>query len=434
MRAAVLLALAGACVVGGGAACGSGGSAGAGDDGGGADGSSSSSSSSGASGSSSGASGSGSGGADAGQDGTGSGSGGSSGSGSGSGSGGGSGSSSGGDAGNPNLHVEGNQLFYQGKPTRLLGVDHSGTEYACIGGYAFYEGPDPDTMATAMLTWGHVNTVRVPLNEDCWLGINGSPAMYSGTAYQQAILDYTSKLHAHGLFTIVDLHWNAPGTQQSKGQQPMADADHAPAFWTSVATAFKNDPMTVFDLYNEPHIDTSNAQTPNGDAWACWKSGCTITTPDSPVTGSYQSAGMQDLVTAVRNAGATNVLMLGGLAWADDLSGWLTHAPTDPLDQMTASFHLYNFNACIDQSCWTMVIEPLAAMYPVVTGEMGENDCAHGFIDTYMPWADTHGVSYLGWTWNTWDCSMGPALITDYDGGATGFGAGLQAHLLVTSP
>lgn len=336
------------------------------------------------------------------------------------------------DAGNMNLHVVGNQLYYQDKPTRLLGVDHSGTEYLCIGSGPIFEGPDPDTLATEMLTWGHVNTVRVPLNEDCWLGINGAPAMYSGTAYQQAIVDYAAKLHAHGLFTIVDLHWNAPGTQQSKGQQPMADADHAPAFWTSVATAFKNDPMTVFDLYNEPHVDTMNAQTT--DPWACWESGCTITTPDTGVTGSYQSAGMQDLVNAVRAAGAKNVLMLGGLAWADDLSGWLTHAPTDPLDQITASFHLYNFNSCIDQSCWTMVIEPLAAMYPVVTGEMGENDCAHSFIDTYMPWADMHGVSYLGWTWNVWDCDTGPALITDYDGGTTGFGAGLKAHLLITSP
>jgi len=418
MRASGLLALAAACVFGG-AACGSSGSAGVGgggDDGGGAG--DSGGGSGGGSGSSSGASsggGDGGGGADAAKDGSGSG-------------------GDGGDAGNQNLHVVGNQLYYQGKPTRLLGLDHSGTEYLCIGGGPIYEGPDPDTLATAMLTWGHVNSVRVPLNEDCWLGINGAPAMYSGTAYQQAILDYTSKFHAHGIFTIIDLHWNAPGTQQSKGQQPMADADHAPAFWTSVATAFKSDPMTVFDLYNEPHIDASNATLTNGDAWECWKSGCTIKTPDSPVTGSYQAAGMQDLVTAVRNAGATNVLMLGGLAWSDDLSGWLTHAPSDPLDQMTASFHLYNFNACIDQSCWTMVIEPLAAMFPVITGEMGENDCTHGFIDTYMPWADMHGVSYLGWTWNVWDCNSGPALITDYTGNTTGFGAGLKAHLLVTTP
>jgi hypothetical protein len=143
---------------------------------------------------------------------------------------------------------------------------------------------------------------------------------------------------------------------------------------------------------------------------------------------------MQDLVTAVRAAGATNVLMLGGLAYSDDLSGWLAHLPNDPLGQIAASFHLYNFNTCITQTCWDSVIGAIAKQHPVVTGEIGENDCGHAFIDTYMPWADSNGVSYLGWTWNTWNCSSGPALITDYDGGATGFGQGLKAHLLVTSP
>ena len=143
---------------------------------------------------------------------------------------------------------------------------------------------------------------------------------------------------------------------------------------------------------------------------------------------------MQDLVTAVRTAGATNVLMLGGLAYSNDLSEWLAHVPTDPLDQLAASFHNYNFNTCDTQACWEMGPGAVAAQHPVVTGELGENDCAHGFIDTYMPWADTNGISYLGWTWNTWDCDTGPALITDYDGGATGFGQGLMAHLMTTMP
>ena len=46
----------------------------------------------------------------------------------------------------------------------------------------------------------------------------------------------------------------------------------------------------------------------------------------------------------------------------------------------------------------------MAAKVPVVTGEFGENDCAHGYADGYMAWADAHGLSYLGWTWNPWDC------------------------------
>jgi hypothetical protein len=66
----------------------------------------------------------------------------------------------------------------------------------------------------------------------------------------------------------------------------------------------------------------------------------------------------------------------------------------------------------------------------LITGENGENDCAHGFVDAYMAWADGVGVSYLGWAWNPYDCKTFPALITDYATGApTAFGQGLMAHL-----
>jgi endoglucanase len=340
----------------------------------------------------------------------------------------------GGDAGGAfaGLHVVGNRLFYQGKATRLLGVDHAGSEYTCVQGNGIFEGPDADRLATAILTWGHANAVRLPLNEDCWLGLNGVLPQYSGARYADAVVSYAARLHAHGLFTIVDLHWSAPGSFPATSQQPMADADHSVAFWSSVANAFAGDAMTVFDLYNEPFVSASNAQTT--DPWTCWKSGCTVTSSLGSVTGAWQTAGMQGLVDAVRATGATNVLMLGGLSYADDLTGWLANLPVDPLGQLAASFHLYNFSSCVTVSCWDAVIAPIAKQHPVITGELGENDCAHGFIDGYMPWADANGVSYLGWAWNQWDCGRGPALISDYGGASTRFGEGLEAHLRVTSP
>ena len=76
---------------------------------------------------------------------------------------------------------------------------------------------------------------------------------------------------------------------------------------------------------------------------------------------------------------------------------------------------------------------PVAAQVPLSLTEIGENDCAHGFVDTLMSWADAHGVGYLGWTWNTWPCNSGPALITDYNGTPTAFGQGLRDHLTTVS-
>ena len=306
------------------------------------------------------------------------------------------------------LVVSGNHLVNgAGKPVRLLGVNRSGLEYACVQGWGFSDGPVDAASIAVMKTWA-MNAVRVPLNEDCWLGINGVKPQYGGAAYRLFVQGYVRRLNAAGLTAILDLHWNAPGSQRATGQQRMPDADHSPAFWSSVARTFRGNRNVIFDLYNEPHDVT----------WKCWRDGC------------GQWAGMQRLVNAVRVAGGRQPLMLGGLAWSNDLSGWLRWRPRDPLQQLIASFHLYNFTTCSTDACWNATVAPVARVVPVVTGELGENDCAHGFIDTYMPWADAGGISYLGWTWDTWNCNSGPALISGYDGTATAFGAGFRSHLL----
>jgi hypothetical protein len=311
------------------------------------------------------------------------------------------------------LRVDGNHLVDgAGRPIRLLGVNRSGTEYSCIDGNGIFDGPNDDPSVAAIASW-HANAVRVPLNEDCWLAINGVKPVYAGATYQSAIVGYVNLLHQHNLYVILDLHWNAPGRTLAKEQQPMPDADHAPAFWQSVATTFKNDPAVVFDLYNEPH---------NVD-WSCWLNGCA-----SP---GWQAAGMQNLVTVVRGAGANQPIMLSGVDWANDLSQWLQYMPNDPAHALIASFHLYDSNLCSDSSCWSSTLLPVARRVPVVTGEVGEADCGHEFIDTYMSFADLHQISYLAWVWDTWGCGgRGIALISSYDGTPTNYGVGFRGHLL----
>ncbi len=310
------------------------------------------------------------------------------------------------------LHVSGNLLRTgSGASVVLRGVNRSGTEYACIQGWGIFDGPSDAASVAAIASW-HVNAVRVPLNEDCWLGINGAAAAYSGANYRRAIKTYVKTLHAAGLVAILDLHWTAAGAARSTGQQDMPDASHAPAFWRSVAGTFEADTSTVFDLFNEPH-DVS---------WTCWRDGgdCGV---------GYKVAGMQSLLDAVRRTGATNPVLAGGLAYSNDLTSWLQYRPSDPAGNLMASWHSYNFNACVTASCWDAQILPVAKQVPVVTGEVGENDCAHGYLDALLPWLDAHHAGYLGWGWDTFDCSGFPALISNYDGTPTAFGIGLRDHL-----
>jgi hypothetical protein len=313
----------------------------------------------------------------------------------------------------PAVHVQGNRLVDDdGQAVQLVGLNRSGTEYACAQGWGIFDGPSDNTSIAAMTTW-KPDIVRVPLNEDCWLGINGVDPSYGGAAYRHAVKGFVTRLERHGLLVDLELHLSAPGGELALGQQVMADADHSPTFWRQVAATFKGDHAVLFELFNEPH-DIS---------WRCWLRGCRT-------AAGWRTAGMQDMLDAVRGTGATNVVLAGGLGWSSDLSSWLTHRPDDPTGQLAAAFHTYNFSGCSTQACWDSTVAKVAKKVPVVTTELGENDCAGGYVEPLMDWLDNHGISYLGWTWDVWDCNSGPALITSYDGSPTAYGQVVHDHFL----
>jgi endoglucanase len=340
-----------------------------------------------------------------------------------------------------------------GKPVQLRGVNRSGSEFACSvagsvdsKGYSIFDGPhyespnlsQPAWTLLAMRTWA-INAVRIPLSEHCWLGdiVKLNPA-YSGAAYREAIRHYVDQLGEQGMHAILELHVVGPdGAPNLEGEVlPLPDAQNAAEFWASVAGEFKTRTHVLYDAYNEPHL----YQLPDATArWACWRDGCTIDPVGTPPP--YTAAGMASLVTAIRNTGSTQPIMLGGLAYANDLERWLSHLPADPANALVASFHSYPAptGACVDEVCWNATVGAIRqAGRPVVTGEVGDKDCTHAYLQRYMNWADSQGgISYLAWAWNEtafpsfWSCAVGPALITTYDGTPTQtYGATYRSHLL----
>ena len=308
------------------------------------------------------------------------------------------------------LHVQANRMVDQdGHTLQLRGVNRSGSEYACVQGWGFTDGPVDDASLGAVEGWG-ANALRVPLNEDCWLGL-GAPSQFTGQKYRDFVRDLVGRLHSHGLVPVLDLQWSRSRGGPATRTAQLPDAEHAPEFWSSVAGTFRDDPAVLFDLFNEPREVS----------WDCWRDGCTV-------EGSWRAAGMQSLVDAVRAAGARQPVLIGGLGYANDLSGWLDHAPRDPAGQLVASFHLYDDNACRVEDCWDRTVAAVARRVPVVTGEVGEYDRGTSLLGAYLPWADRNEVSYLGWSWNVW--SQPTALITSYDGVPTAYGKGLRDHLL----
>lgn len=311
----------------------------------------------------------------------------------------------------------------------LHGVGRQGTEYMCSKYGGIFDGPNDQASIDAMLAW-HVNAVRVFLNEDCWLSINGIDSALSGERYASAIVSYVALLEKNDITPILDLQLSAPGTTLANYPQlPMADRDHSPEFWTSVSQSFGTDTAVIFDLYNEPYPDGDRDTTA---AWTCWRDGGTCPGVD------YAAAGMQELVDVVRNAGAKNLLVLAGIRYGNVLTRWREFMPADPLSNVAVAWHIYDVNLCHDASCWADSVAPLTREFPLVATEMGEFDCADTFIDQAMKFLEAHGASYVANAWNAgsgWPCGSadgksGPSLILDFNGAPTPYGKGYRDHLL----
>jgi hypothetical protein len=330
------------------------------------------------------------------------------------------------------LRVQDNRIVDDSdRPVRLLGFNTSGAEYACIEGWGIFDhsGPDltrvPEDMVQGMAQWRGATAVRVPLNEQCWLGL-GVDHAYGGATYQAAIADYVRQLRNLGFAVVLDLHRSAPADGRSFAQEQMPDRDHSLDFWRQVATAYGGDTAVVFDLFNEPWPFAEVSPR----AWLCWRDGgCRLDSQNG--AGPFVAAGMNEIIAIIRSTGARNVLAVGGLQWAERLDGWLEYQPTDPMKNLVASFHTYSFNHdCVDERCYDTVLADVAAQVPLYAGEIGpdttipeDGPCpasaltSTGFSERLLDWLDGHGASYTPWAWNAWgDCY---SLIADDAGHAT---------------
>jgi endoglucanase len=320
------------------------------------------------------------------------------------------------------LHVSGNRILDKaGAPVLFQGVNRSGTEYACVQGWGIFDGPNDARSVEAMTRW-HINIVRIPVNEDCWLGINGIKSRYAGANYRRAIVAYVNLLHKHGIDAEVSLMWAAPGTYRATYQAGAPDEDHAPAAWASMATTFRDDPDVILAPWGETIVDAN-----------CFLNGGVCQATYGPNNVPYRVAGMQQAVTVMRQAGYDGIIAIPGIAYANDLSQWLSHMPNDPRHDLIAEAHVYGGQVCDDVKCFQTTYAPVARRVPLIFGETGESfnskDCGTSHIATIVNWADAHDVGVEAWAWDTWkNCGI---LIRNYAGAPfSAYGAWIRARFL----
>jgi hypothetical protein len=318
------------------------------------------------------------------------------------------------------LSISGNHFVNgSGETLQLVGVDRTSPEYACFYGYAYSNGPIDASDAGTIAAW-HANAVRIPLNEDCWLGINGVKPRYSGANYRRAIVNYVRLLHHYGMYAELSLMWGAPAAYRATYQSGAPDADHSPALWSTLAATFKNDGNVVLAPWGETIVDAN-----------CFLRGGVCEATFGPRNTPYETAGTQQAVDAMRRAGYAGVISIPGNDYANNLSEWLSHEPSDPRHQLIAEAHVYGKNTCGTTRCFQATYAPVAKRVPLILGETGEthdnSGCGSSHISEIVNWADAHRVGYEAWTWDTWgNCGV---LIDDYAGRPRGaYGTWIKSH------
>ena len=312
------------------------------------------------------------------------------------------------------VRVSGNRLVdTDGKEVWLQGVNAGGMETIPNGAQ------ETKSTVVAIDEWKS-NCIRLPINEAHWFGTGVYSPDDGGKAFRDAC-DKIVRLAANrGAYVVIDLHrFRAP------------KAEHV-AFWKDCAAHYKDHPAVLFDLFNEPH----------GISWEVWRNGgwvgeagkvdesAFLTAEEKKKNQGFESVGMQALVDAVRSTGAKNVVIAGGLYWANDLTGIESEAiekgeaKSYRLDEKGGNGIMYAWHTYHWHKGWARIL-PVAAKHPIFLGEVGaapreemtfipfeQKEDPYTFAPDMLGFIQKHRINWTGWCFHP---KAGPCMIRSWD-------------------
>jgi hypothetical protein len=137
---------------------------------------------------------------------------------------------------------------------------------------------------------------------------------------------------------------------------------------------------------------------------------------------------MQQMYDAVRATGAENLVVIGGLYWAFDLS----NVPRYRVAGHNIMYATHPYGGTPDRApnTWDGFWGSLTATDPVIATEFGDSSkCDGGYSDQLIKYADAHNASWTAWAWyyGGWHTADGgcsfPSLIDDWNGTPSSAGA-----------
>ncbi|MCL2194141.1 MAG: glycoside hydrolase family 5 protein [Treponema sp.] len=308
---------------------------------------------------------------------------------------------------NKTLKTRGNVILNaNGERVRLVGVNCAGLEWDATGERI------KERVVMAFDEW-KANVVRLCLSQDRWYGFAYDQKKDpDGCNYRLLIDEIIEAAAERGKYIWFDLHWSNKGKWGRYINQHCMPDNNSVTFWDNAARRYANHPLVLFGLYNEPYPET----------WEEWRSG------GYNKKEKFEMVGMQALIDTVRNTGAKNIVIVGGIDWAYDMRGCEGHSLSDrDGNGIIYDCHIYPWKP----APYDEYIPPsLAAKFPIIIGECGHYGDITGNPEgpqrsPYAEWVPEL-LDYIrdrDFNVTAWDLhpEAGPALIKDFEGTPTEF-------------
>jgi hypothetical protein len=247
--------------------------------------------------------------------------------------------------------------------------------------YQDYTAADDTRIAATASDWC-ANTVRLQVAQDNLVGAKGTA--YSA-AFMSAIKAEVSLAESNGLVVVINAQ-----TEDVSPYEPGPTKATA-VFWKDLIGVYGADPQVVFDLFNEPRINTGSA----AGTWHMWQQG-----------GIYQGVtylGEQTLVNDVRTDGAPNLVWIEAPYAGSNLDEVGSH----PIRGGPLMYDIHHPAGAHNSTVWWNDFGYLVkqGIAPVVVGEWTnyastKSECwsdAPQAVPNFLTYLQNHGIGMTAW-------------------------------------
>lgn len=274
-------------------------------------------------------------------------------------------------AANVNVGVSGNSFTLNGTPWipkafNIAGFVSTSAYLQSIPSQAKFRGWVADSLCTeelfaAVKQWG-ADTVRIFVSQ-YYLDPSSIHGPYHDCTYFEQVVSIVGQARQAGLVVEIAMQdEEESGGPRFHGLPTTETLEN----WLALNQYFGRDQGVMYELYNEPNQGAPGSGPPSPAEWMLWLNGGTAYYPPGQ-TETFTAVGMQEILTALRNAGSVNTVVLDGLRLATTLTG--VPAVNDPLERVGYGIHQYLQQGSVGPCDWESNFGNLSGQLPIFVDE-----------------------------------------------------------------